>query len=186
MKIRYFCALFLLTSCASFTPKVSTSEPVSATDSYIYGRFSIDAVDTPLAIDGHASAGLVIKCAENKVYTLRFYNSNPVVAVKVKPSTCSLKEIIFTGSDGNITSRKPYAKGILRGGGVLQNIHFSSGKAYYIGDFFARHSWGRSGVDEWTVEWSVDYPQNNFLTTTQEIKENFPNLSVLPTVNTLN
>lgn len=181
MKISYLFVFFLLSGCASFTPKVSTSAPVSPTDSYIYGRFSIDALNWPVGIDGHASAGLVIKCADMKTYTLRFYNSNPVIAVKVTPSTCSLKEVVFTNQDGFVVSRKPYKKGILRHQGVLQDMKFSAGSAHYIGDFFARHSWGGK-----TTEWTVDYPHNDYLTTTQEMKKGFPNLSLLPTTNTLN
>ena len=147
----------------------------SLSDSYIYGRLFIDVPNAALAIDGHTSMGLVIKCADGNLYTLRFYNSKPVFAIKAKPSLCSLTETVYTDVDGMVRGRKPYV------GNDLQNIELKAGVAYYVGDYLATFN-ATANYQTYTHTWVISDKRNDYLKTTQEMKLDFPNISMLPTI----
>jgi len=180
MIFRYILVLFL-TGCASYTPKLAPTEIANLSDSYIYGRLYIDVPSAPLAFDGHVSMGFVLKCDDGNVYTLRFYNKNPVFVVKAKPSICSFKETIYTDVDGKIRGRQEYL------GNDLQKLKLSSGVANYIGDYVVSFDVTYSAsAHTYTWAWQLSDKKNNYSGTTQEMKIDFPYISVLPTMDLSN
>lgn len=165
--------LLLLSGCANYTKRATPAERVDHTSAYLYGRFYIDAPNGALSLDGQVSMGLVMKCDDGSIYNLKFYNANPVFAVKVKPATCSLKEIIYSNVDGYVVERQPYT------GTDLQSLALTAGQAYYLGDYAAKFTATlqyRGAIWNWALAKVV----RNYEITSYEIKSSYPELSTLP------
>jgi hypothetical protein len=178
MKIRLFLAplAILLTGCAAYTPRIQSTEKPTLGDAYVYGRFFIDAPKVLLGFDGHASMGFGLKCADGGAYLLRFYNKNPVHVIKVKPSTCSVKEIVYSDADGTVRLRKPFT------GSIMQNMELKAGFVSYIGDFSAQSSGSITSYNVYTTKWQVTDIQSNYAKTSAEMQEQYANLSSFATV----
>lgn len=171
--------LLSLCACANYTPRVSSTEVPTAGDAYLYGRFHIDAPKSWLAIDGHSSMGFSLQCSDQQKYVLRFDRDKPVLAIKVKPSSCSLTEIVYTNPDGDVQARKPApARNVFKG------MRFEPGRAYYMGDFDAGTSSSyRAGMIHF--EWFLKSTKDNYGPTTQDMRADYPNLAGIPTENRL-
>ena len=73
-------------------------------------------------------------------------------------------------------SRKPAPAALQR------PVAFQAGKAYYLGDFQAEASNWTSGTTIHT-EWRLTSVRNDYRTTTEKMKSDFPNLSGVATEN---
>ena len=163
-----------LSGCAGYTPRLNVDEKPAETDAFFYGRFHI-TTNKPVAIldlsmDGYPSMGFGIKCNDGAHYLLRFYKDNPVSVVKIKPSVCSLTEIVYSDTDGIVVGRKPFNKPF------LQNMQIKPGFAYYLGDFEAKMTYS-STYNKRTSEWQISNFRINFGSTTLDMQSRYPNIS---------
>lgn len=172
-------SVLLLSACAGYTPRVATTVVPTDQDAFLYGRFHIDAPKAWLAIDGHMSMGFALECADQQKYVLRFDRDKPVLAIKIKPASCSLTEIVYTNPDGQVTGRKPAPTGF-----SFKNLRFDAGRAYYMGDFDAGTSTTMNGT---TVQqrWFIKSVRDNYALTTQDMRRDYPNLAQMSTANPL-
>jgi hypothetical protein len=170
------CIVSALGGCASYTPSVTQDEKPTGQEAYLYGRFYIEAKSGKLALDGHQTMGFVIGCASGDTYTFRFSNDSALQVIKVAPSTCSLTEIVYTNSDGQIKSRKRAPDKLMR------DVKFDAGKAYYLGDFYAEATTSTLG-NTIRSNWNIKTVRNDYTNTSAALKASFPNLAKLPTEN---
>ena len=159
----------LLGGCAGFAPSISKDHKHTNEDTYLYGRFFMDAKDETLALSGYMTMGFSFDCEDKANYVVGFSRDNPVQVIRIKPSSCTLKELVYTNSDGFVRSRKPAPDGI------LTNIPFEKNKAYYLGDYFASASTTFSG-NSYHYSWRIDSIKNEYEKTTKEMKSIFPAL----------
>jgi hypothetical protein len=169
-----FGAFAVLAGCVSYTHSISPAEKPTGQEAYLYGRFYIEAKSSKVAFDGHQTMGFAIKCASGETYTLRFSNDQALQVVKIKPSTCSLAEFVYSDSDGNLKSRKKAPDGLMR------DARFDAGKAYYLGDFYAETTTPVAGN---TIHrnWNVKNVRDDYRNTSTALKAAYPNLAGVPT-----
>jgi hypothetical protein len=173
--IAILCGISLLAACAGYTPVISKDEKPTPKDAYLYGRFAMFASKPLLALGGYQTMGFSIKCdGEQPLYVLRFDVDAPLQVIKIRPSTCSLTELVYTDADGFVKSRKPAPDQLMR------NAVFAAGKGYYLGDFSAEATRSLSGRNIHS-EWRLRDVKHEYDKTTNDMKAAFPNLSQLPT-----
>lgn len=170
-------SIFLI-SCANFSKNISTTDLHESSYAYIFGYFKIETKKTFLAADGYQTMGLSFDCKDKKNYLVRFSLEEPLQAIKVKPSTCSLAEFIYTNADGVIRSRKSSPEGLLK------NIKIQPDTAYYLGDMHATSLFTSFGTS-YTLSWKIDSITNNFTDTAANLKRKYGNLKHIPTNNAL-
>jgi hypothetical protein len=169
-------AIVALTGCAGYTPRVNVDEVPTMADAYLYGRFRIEAPRVWLGMDGHQTMGFAIECDDHRSYVLRFDRENPVLAIKIKPATCSWKEIVYSDADGVVKLRKPAPPD------VFKAVVLQGGYSYYMGDFYAAVS-STVSVGMVHTEWHINAVRENYEITTQDMQEAYPNLRALPSEN---
>jgi len=169
-------AVAALAACANYTPSITSSEKPSGDEAYLYGRFYIESKSLKLALDGYQTMGFVIKCANGDAYTLRFSNADDsaLQVIKIKPSTCSLAEFVYSNADGQVRSRKPAPQRL------MHDTTFDAGKAYYLGDFYAATTTTVSGTMIYR-NWNVKTIKNDYANTSNALKATYPNLAAMPT-----
>ena len=163
----------MLAGCASWTPPLEPTDKPTAQDAYLYGRFVQDSRKALLGLDGYSTIGLVFKCLDGASYTVRFRLEGDVQLLRVKPSTCSLQETIYTDADGAIKGHKPSP------GNVMKSMTLQAGTAYYLGDY---HGTMRATVSYPSVnmEWHIDSVRDRFATTTDDLKQRYPAFTNVP------
>jgi hypothetical protein len=165
----------LLSACPHFTPPVDPEEPPQPGDAFVYGGFKLGATQGE-------SIGLTLTCSDGNQYCLRFDGSTPLQAIKVAPSTCWATSVAFVDIRGEVVARKTFDRGL------LDNMRFEAGKAYYIGDFWGTISWRDSstfGQDKITTRWKVQDLHDYYQNATTSLFIHYPNLSRVPTVDQL-
>ena len=171
------CAV-LISGCASWSKPITPSEMLTDNESYLYGRFKIDTEKTWLGLDGYQTMGFVFSCVDGKKYTIRFEIEQPVQVIRLNPTTCSFKEVIFTDSDGVVASTKPAPPGL------IDSVNATPGAAYYIGDYFAV-STSVPGYNSVQLAWEIKDARDNYPATTEAMMEIYPNMTFFPTHNQL-
>lgn len=169
--------LALLGGCAGYTPRVSVQDMPTLNDAYLYGRFFIDAPKSWLSMDGHQTMGFALECEDQGKYVVRFNRDDPVLAIKIKPSTCSWTEIIYSNADGQVRSRKPAPAD------TFKSIRFKGGYAYYLGDFAAELKTSMPSYNVIRTEWVIKSIKDNYEATTKDMRQAYPNLQALPDEN---
>ena len=124
-------------------------------------------------------------------YQIRFQESEPVVAIAVRPGEYSVSEIVFARKK-RILETRPVASGLLKG-----EIVMAPGQGCYLGDWLAHassQSYGAgstvgggalgpmtvvSGTHRQEEQWDLKSIQNNFEQTTKEFLQVYPNLKGL-------
>ncbi|WP_339846649.1 hypothetical protein [uncultured Halopseudomonas sp.] len=167
-----------LSGCASWSKPITPGEVLTGKESYLYGKFKIDAQKAWLGLDGHQTMGSVFSCVDGKKYTIRFERDQPIQVIKLNPTTCSFTEIIFTDSDGVVLSKKSSPLGL------IDSVTTVPGAAYYIGDYFAV-STSTPGYNSIQFAWEVKEVNDNYGPTTAVMKEMYPNMTFFPTHNQL-
>ena len=170
-------------ACASqFTPNLDVDEHPSKAHSFVYGRFEVNATPQELGAESYDTMGLTLQCSDGKLYRLRFEAAQPVLVIEVEPATCWISEVLFAESDGHILGRRLFQRGI------LDNMRFEAGRAYYLGDFFGnvRHSL-TPHEQGFAIEtrWNLNGMRNHYQNTTEDLVIAYPKLSRVPTVNQL-
>lgn len=164
----------ILGGCASWAPPLAPDTRPSTQDAYLYGRFTMATGKSFLGLDGYGSIGYTFKCEDGSSYTVRFRIDGVVQLLRVKPSTCSLEQTIFTNGDGQIVGRKPNLSGVMKG------IRLQSGAAYYLGDFLGSlHVSGGTMIHE---QWRVDSARDAYNSSTGQLKLRYPAFADFPTL----
>ncbi len=161
--------LAVLSGCVSYSKSVSTAEAVSPDSAYIYGSFKIDTPKSWLAMQGHQSMGFVLTCADKRKYTIGFKVDKPLQLVKISPTQCTLTDIVYSDADGMVMSTKPVPAG------EFSNRAFVAGKAYYLGDYFAK-SENQYSYSYTTTIWKIVDVKDNYIQTTQDMISAYPNM----------
>lgn len=161
-----------MAACANVTNLVSKEDKHLPTDAYIYGNFHMRGKNDFMGLKSYQTMGFSIKC-NDKTYQIRFSMDEPLQVIKIKPSVCSLHEVIYADINGIINSRKPAPKK------TMHNLPIQAGKAYYFGDFIASSS-STTRDGRVYMTWQVDSAMNYFAETSQKLKENYPNLYAVP------
>jgi len=170
--------LTLAAGCAHYTTGLSPADKPSPARAYLYGRFRINAPRAALGMDGHQTMGFVMRCKDGTEYTIRFSLENRVQVFGANPGRCALEEVIFTDADGVIKARK-YALGSPPDGFLL-----APGTAYYLGDYFAESTFNSTWKVLYTqlnTSWQLTSADDNYDTTSAEMKRTFANLAGLST-----
>ena len=169
--------LATVSSCANYTRPLGSKDRPTATEAIIYGRFQVSAPFAFLALSAHDTMGFVMKCADGREYRIRFDDVRPLVVLSVAPSRCSVVELLFTDANGGVVGRTSFPNGL------LENMGFEAGNAYYLGDYRA------SIADEFGVGirrvFKVEGARDDFAGTTRDLKAAFPHVARAPTVNQL-
>lgn len=168
-------ALAALSGCASWTQPVGVYDKPAADMAYLYGDFTV--AGPSMVVGLYPTLGLVLNCADGGYYAVRFKRKpDGLQILPLKPSTCSLKEIVFASGDNYEKGRKPF------GLKYTNDLVLSAGNAYYLGDMTAEAtvvSDGRMIHANWRMTGIAD----NFDQTTAAAKAAFPNFAGLPTQN---
>lgn len=123
--------------------------------------------------------GLVMRCYHDNEYIFRFKQTSSVFAVKVEPSaSCWVMSVVFSGHGLGFSKR------ILFPRGILDNMHFDAGKAYYIGDFYANVTINSESGAHGHL-WKLEDLHNHYESTTAELIAQYPQLARVPSVNQL-
>jgi hypothetical protein len=168
--------VLLIAGCAGYTQRVKVEEAPTANDAFFYGRFYMNSPKAALAFDGQRTMGFAFECEDKQRYVMRFDRDQPLVALKVKPSTCTWVENIYTNADGSIESRKPAPEG------EFKNVKIEPGQAYYLGDFGAETKVSNRSNGVYN-EWAITSIRDIFHRTTRDLKVAYPNLKDLPNQN---
>jgi hypothetical protein len=168
-KILAVVSLIALAGCVTYSKSVSVNEAGNPDFAYIYGSFKIDAPKDWLAIQGHQSMGFVFTCNDKKKYTIGFKVDNPLQMVKISPTQCTLTDIVYSDADGLEISTKPVPTD------ALSNRSFAAGKAYYLGDYFAKVE-SQYNYSYITTIWKIVDYKDNYIQTTQNMINAYPNM----------
>lgn len=174
-KILAVVSLTVLSGCITYSESVSVNEAGSPDFAYIYGSFKVDAPKVWLAMQGHPSMGFVFTCNDNKKYTIGFKVDNPLQMVKVSPTQCTLTDIVYTDADGLVMSTQSISTDVFR------NQRLEAGKAYYLGDYFAKVE------DQYNFSrtiWRIVDMKDNYIQTTQNMFNAYPNMRGFKTLPT--
>lgn len=166
----------LLSACTQYTERLKKDEVIGSGDAILYGSFYIAAKETKLSGAGHATVGLQFECKDGKKYIIRFYNSDPVHAIKISPATCDLKAVVTTNSDGIEQGRIAFIAP------STKNLQFQAGNAYYLGDFVSAHQQQSNYRGDRWEEWGMPMMLPRFEQTTAQALEKFPGLGNLSRV----
>jgi hypothetical protein len=164
--------------CAAFTSATPASQKLDPRRAYLYGRFFIKSEDRSGDIGDYQTMGLQIRCVDGQTYTIRFIDKRDVQVIDVRPNACALDKVVYTAQSG-IVLRQIAAPAEWRHTDV-----FAAGRAYYLGDYFAKADFWtrpRASWNELHWSWLMDPADDRFESTTAEMKQTFAGLSGLPT-----
>ncbi len=168
-------------ACAtSTTDRIEADETVDTGRSYLYGRFFMNAPPHQENFGGKQSMGFRIQCEHGSSYTFGSTDKRNVQVMEVKPGRCWLMSVIVADDFGMPQKTLPVDRKDQR------PLDFVAGRAYYIGDYFAKadywiRSRGLTNIEhlEWVVSPGVG---DHYAQTTAEMQRGFPHLAALPTV----
>ena len=176
----------VLFTCVFFAGCTSWSKPIdigvipNPDDSYMYGRFQVDAPYRTIAnFDGYQTIGLLFTCSDGKNYKIQFNRKPEVQLIRMPPSICSFSYIVFTGLDGVTKKQNEVTSGLFR------EVEFVSGKAYYLGDFTGLVNMKNSDYNKSITSWKIDSLKNDYQKTTIELKKKYVNFLNIETIDLL-
>jgi hypothetical protein len=175
----WFAVAWLGAGCAVYTSGIGREAAADVRAAYLYGRFYMNAVPAGDADFGtKQSMGLVIRCQNGSEYTFGAIYTRDIQVLEIKPSRCWLVEAVL--ADQNRVVRKRLAVDP----SLQRPLEFTAGRAHYVGDFFAK---GDFWVDHrhrmtrnW--QWAMSPADDRYESTTAEMKQTFPKVASLPTV----
>ncbi|MEX8504831.1 hypothetical protein [Leptothrix ochracea] len=165
-----------LSGCASWTQPVGRYDRPAADMSYLYGDFTVAGPESTLGL--YSTLGLVLKCTDGASYAIRFRRTpHGQQIMPIKPSTCSIKELVFVNVDNVEQGRKPF------GLKYTNDLVLATGTAYYLGDLTGEATTARVDGNMIRSNWRVTGLADNYDKTTTSLKVAFPNFAGLPTQN---
>ena len=166
-------------ACATTTSAIGPGHHADPGYAYLYGRFFIRADEQEGSFVGHQQIVLRVWCRNGQEYRIAFSTKRDEVQVlKVDPSRCALAGAKFTDQNGIVRHRMNVERAEL----VFHD--FQAGRAYYLGDYFARGILEVSMRSSYTLtflSWAMDPVDGRYEPTTAEMKATFRNLASLPT-----
>jgi hypothetical protein len=149
-----------LFSVARFSAPINQSFSLNTNTAVVYGRF---ATGSDFAFGNELALRL---CDEHskRVYLIRCRDKEPVYAVAVEPGRYRVAGFLATFQD-----HRPRGKRDFRDS---RTFEVRSNSLTYLGDFA-----GYAKVGFMTEEWGLSGITNNFEATTEELKQQYPNLA---------
>jgi len=168
-------------SCATSTSaRIKPGASIDPGRAYLYGRFFINAPADEGAFGGKQSVGFGLQCEHGSSYTFGSTEKHEVQVMEIRPGRCWLMTVIFADQYGIPRKTLPVDPKDQR------PLDFVAGRAYYLGDYFAKADFWISSQALTTIEhleWAVSPGVgDHYAPTTAEMKRGFPNLAALPTV----
>jgi hypothetical protein len=171
--------IVFLCGCARTTWTIRPDEALDPAYAYLYGRFFINATEVPGALARHQSIALQVSCTDESQHTIWFSASRDVQVLKVRPSACALAAVMWSNQNGVVVQTKTIAQSDML-------VHdFLPGKAYYLGDYFARGIFTLTphvSFNELFWSWAMDAADDRYESTTAEMQRAYHNLARLPTL----
>jgi hypothetical protein len=162
-----FGALAFLAGCAAATDAISTKAKPDKKAAILYGRVHIGH---QYAIEDHLV--LWVKNLESHKQIYIYFNPDrPVYGVSVSPGRYQVTGFLGVNRTHAIEGRRTFHPSLF-----TQAFEAAPGSEIYLGDFF-----GSATYDDTMAEWRVDYMTNNFVGTTEEFHDKYPNLIRVPT-----
>lgn len=167
----------LLEGCASYSPAVSSKDPVSGDRAYLYGRFNMAKSWNTLKI------GLVVKnLTTGREYTFRLKKKDDVYAVQVEPGEYAITGLSFATGEGVLSGGKSF-----NGRYAIPTFHVAVGHGYYIGDYFGDTSTSVAVFGSFVngnYTWALTSVKNDFEQTSRAFVSNNQGFQAIVTVNT--
>jgi hypothetical protein len=172
----WLAAVPCLIGCAVGTSGIRADATLRPGSAYLYGRFFMNAPKADATFNGKQSIGLVLRCQSGSSYTFGSMDKRDVQVLEIKPSRCWLMKAIFADENGIV-------RGEIKAEPPLQRpLDFAAGRAYYIGDYFAKGDSVAVAAYTQRWEWAMSSGAGDrYAETTAEMKRAFPNLASLPT-----
>jgi hypothetical protein len=169
----------VISACATTTSAIGPGHTPDPDHAYLYGRFFIKADEQEGSFVGHPQIVLRVWCRNSQQYSIAFSTKRDVQVLKVDPSRCALIGATFTDQNGIVRQRVNLEPKEM----VFHD--YAAGRAYYLGDYFARGILEVSLRSSYTLtylSWAMDPADDRLASTTAEMRTTFPNLAVLPIV----
>lgn len=159
-------AIASLAGCLSYAKPITSADVVAPTDSYVYGRFALDAKKTWLGLNQSYTIAVEIMCSDNKKYPIKFVPAQEVQVIRVPAGRCGVNRVLFADGSGNLLG---VDEGFV---GPHNNFPTNPGEATYIGEYNGETKAAFTGLVTWKLSpLSVAYAK-----TTSEMRELYPNL----------
>ena len=168
----------LLCACATTTSAIGPGHTPDPEYAYLYGRFFIRADEQEGSFVGHPQIVLRVWCRNSQEYSIAFSTKRDVQVLKVHPHAVRSSAELSRDQNGIVRHRMNVERAEM----VFND--FQAGRAYYLGDYFARGILEVSMRPSYTVtflSWAMDSADGHYESTTAEMKATFRNLAALPT-----
>lgn len=179
MRLGIVAGVALICACATTTSSVGPGHTPDPDYAYLYGRFFIKADEQEGSFVGHPQIVLRVWCRDNRQYSIAFSTERNLQVLKIHPSRCALIGATFTDQNGIVRRRLNVEPAEM----VFQS--YERGRAYYLGDYFARGILEVSLRRTYTMtflSWAFDPADDRYDSTTAEMQATFRNLAGLPIV----
>ncbi len=161
------CAVALLAGCASEATALSTTAKPTQKSAILYGRFFIGhqyAIEDQLVL-------WVQNLETHKQIYIYFDPDQRVYGINVQPGRYQVTGFLGVNRTHAIEGRRTFEPSRF-----TQKFTAAPGSEIYLGDFY-----GATTYDGMLAEWRLDSITNNFVGTTEELHQKFPNLIRVPT-----
>jgi hypothetical protein len=142
--------------CPGYTSGIRRGADVDTRFAYLYGRFLMNAPSNPAYAFGHTqSMGFLLRCQDGSEYVFGSRNTRDIQVLKIRASRCWLIEAQMAAQGGQILKRLPAEPPVQR------PLDFVAGRAYYIGDYFAKGDfWRHEFTRHW--EWAMSAADDRY------------------------
>lgn len=169
----------LAAGCAINTTAVRSDQPLDPGSAYLYGRFVIKTMPSNGLAQRPASqtVGLLLACDDGSTYPLYFSEERTIRVIKIRPASCSVKEIHYVDDMKLIVGRKSPSPE------WSHTDYFAAGHGYYLGDFSAVAQWeivGTYPMAKDVFTWDLDAVDGQFTQTSTEFRRTFAALGAMP------
>jgi hypothetical protein len=176
LRVFFFCSsMVCLVSCTSFLPPLISfahfSSPVNQSFKFdtntavVYGRFATGA---DFAFGNELALRLRNESSKRE-YLIRFRDKDSVCGIAVEPGQYRVAGFVATYMERRTVGRRTFPTAVL--------FEVRSNSITYLGDFT-----GYAKVGSWAQVWSVTGVTNNFVATTEEFRQKYPNFASVPVV----
>lgn len=168
----FLCGLaLLLLSCAHRTPAFSPRAKPNSKSVVLYGRFSVNHDKN--MFENELALWLQNTDTRRNLY-LYFDPAQPVYAVQVKAGHYRIAGFAAATRLHKMEARLPFQT---HGepAAITRTFEAAAGSQIYLGDYT-----GHATFDGVVFHWKLDSVTNNFVATSLEFREKYPNLLMLP------
>lgn len=168
--------LMLIAGCAH---RVAPDAPADPGWAYLYGRFVMKTGSREDTTKRPQAVKFILRCQDGSTYQFATTDTPYVQMLRVGPTRCWFVETVASHI------RTKSMRRIKIDPTLQRPLDFQSGRAHYLGDFFAvGESDGGSFTSHGRWELFLSPVDDRYESTTAEMKQMYPNLGGLPTVDT--